>query len=208
VTAQARCHKFKTCSVIGAGRRVRRGRALFVPSYPGTGPRCRCGCPYLRGLVLLPLTLSASDSRGIRLAGPTMLDLPVESLTCKACDRQTVTRDLPPIGIDVAAVLEQLAAVGRTDRPALSLQDGSPTCTCGVQALTWSTVVTLTVHTVGSTMLGEVSSRHSAAARTGTLSCVECSRSWDVTRPDLPAQVREAISAFTAALSRGGVGVG
>ena len=33
----------------------------------------------------------------------------MESLTCKACGRHTVTRDLPPIGIDVVAVLEQLA---------------------------------------------------------------------------------------------------
>jgi hypothetical protein len=150
------------------------------------------------------VVLTASRGHGIGLAGPTVRDLPVESLTCKACARRTVTRDLPPIGIDVAAVLEQLAAVGRTALPALSLRAGSPTCTCGVQALTWSTVVTLTVHAAGVTMLGEVSSRP-APTPTGTLSCAACSRSWDVTRPDLPAQVREAISAFTAALSHGHV---
>src|SRR3954454_12801712 len=87
----------------------RKSAALSGSSYPGTGPRCRCGCPYLRGLVLLPLVLIASGRGGVVLAGPTVRDLPVESLTCKACARQTVTRDLPPIGIDVAAVLQQLA---------------------------------------------------------------------------------------------------
>jgi hypothetical protein len=181
---------------------------LFAPSYGGTGPRCRCGCTYLRGIVLLPLALTGSDSRGIRLAGPTMRDLPVESLTCKACARQTVTRDLPPIQIDVAAVIEQLAAVGPTEPPPLGLRAGSPTCTCGEPALTWSSVVTLTVHVAGATMLGEVSSKHVAATPTGTLSCGACSRSWDATHLNLPLQIREAISAFTAALSRGDVRLG
>jgi hypothetical protein len=62
--------------------------------------------------VLLPLALTASHGGGIGLAGSTVRDLPVESLTCKACARRTATSDLPPIGIDVVAVLEQLAAVG------------------------------------------------------------------------------------------------
>ena len=178
---------------------------MFAPSYGGTGPRCRCGCPYLRGLVLLPLVLTGSDSRGVGLAGSTARDVRVESLTCKACARETVTRDLPPIDIDVAGVLEQLAAVGRTVLPLVGLRAGSPTCTCGERALIWSSVVTLTVHVAGATMLGEVSSRHLAATPTGTLSCGVCARSWDATRPNLPLQIREAISAFTAALSRGDV---
>src|SRR5207247_1313485 len=101
---------------------------------------------------------------------------------------------LPPVGIDVSAVLEQLAAAGRTDGSAFRPQVASLTCTCGVPALTWSSVVRLTVHTVGATMLGEVASTHSAAAPTGTLSCAACSRSWDVARLDLPAQIREALS--------------
>jgi hypothetical protein len=181
---------------------------LVAPSDPGAGPRCRCGCPYLRGLVLLPVVLTASDSRGVRLAGPPMLDLPVESLACKACDRQIVTRDLPTIGIDVAAVLEQLAEVGRSGGPVLASQGASPICVCGVPALTWSTVVPLTVHTAGATMLGEVSTTHSSAPQTATLLCAACSGSWDVTRLDLPAHIREAFSAFTAALADGDVGVG
>jgi hypothetical protein len=149
----------------------RKSAALSAPSYPGTGPRCRCGCPYLRGLVLLPLVLTASESRGIGLAGPTVRDLPVESVTCKACGRYTVTRDLPPIGIDVAAVLEQLAAAGQTARPSLDARATSPVCTCGSHTLTWSTVVALTVHTAGTRMLGEVSPRSPAGTPRGTLRC-------------------------------------
>lgn len=187
----------------------REGERLLVPTYPGTGPRCRCGCPYLRGLVLLPLVLSSSDSGGIQLAGPPMSDRPVDSLTCKACDRQVVTRDLPPIGIDLAAVLQQLAAAGRPDGPALELDTAAPTCTCGAQALTWSTLITLTVHMAGATMLGEVSSRDWPATPTGTLSCAACSRSWEVvTAAGMAEQVREALSRFDAALSRGAVELG
>jgi hypothetical protein len=182
---------------------------LLVPTYAGAGPRCRCGCPYLRGLVLLPLVLTSSHSGGIHLVGPPLLDRPVESLTCKACDRQIVTRDLPPIGIDIAAVLQQLAEIGRTDGPALDLEDAMPTCTCGVQALTWSTVITLTVHTAGATMHGEVSSRDWPATPTGTLSCAACSRSWKVGTPSgMQEQIREALSGFAAALSCGEVGLG
>jgi len=151
--------------------------------------------------------LTASDSRGVRLAGPTARDVPVESLACKACDRQTVTRDLPPIGIDVAAVLEKLAEVGGSDGPALEPHD-APTCTCGASALTWSTVVPLTVHAAGAVMIGEVSTRHSSAAPSGILSCAACSGSWDVTRSDLPTRIGQAVSGFAAALSRGEVGVG
>ncbi|WP_457111540.1 hypothetical protein [Marmoricola sp. URHA0025 HA25] len=131
-----------------------------------------------------------------------MRDLPVESLTCKACARQTVTRDLPPIGIDVAAVLQQLAG-GRAIAPPPGERGGSPTCTCGEQALTWSSVVGLSVHVAGATMRGEVSSRQ--AVPTGTLSCGACSRSWDGTRADLPPVIREALSTFTGALARGAV---
>ena len=180
---------------------------MVAPSDPGAGPRCRCGCPYLRGLVLLPVEVTASDGSGVRLVGPAMRDLPVESLTCKACDRQTVTRDLPPIGIDVATVLEQVAEGGRFDGPALESHD-APTCTCGVPALTWSTVVVLTIHTAGTTMIGEVTTTHSWADPTGTMSCSACSGSWDVTRLDVPTRISKAFSAFAGALSRGDVGVG
>lgn len=179
-----------------------------APPYPGTGPLCRCGCPYLRGLVLLPLVLTASDGRGIRLAGSPVRDLPVESLTCKACARQTGTSDLPPIGIDVVAVLDELAALGRAAPPSLLVSTLSPACRCGALTLAWSTVVVLTVHTAGGTMLGEVSSTNSAVRPTGTLTCAACSRSWDVTRADLPTQVREATTAFSAALFGGDVRAG
>jgi hypothetical protein len=154
--------------------------------------------------VLLPLVLTASGSGGIGLAGSTVRELPVESLTCKACGRHTVTRDLPPIGIDVVAVLEQLAAA-ETARPSPGVGAISPMCACGSPILTLSTVVALTVHTAGATMLGEVSPGNSAATPGGTLTCGACSRSWDVTRSDLSAHVREAVSAFIAALSRGDV---
>jgi hypothetical protein len=149
--------------------------------------------------------LTASASRGIGLAGPTVRDLPVESVTCKACGRHTVTRDLPPIGIDMGAVLEQLAAAGRTARPSLDARATSPVCTCGSHTLTWTTVVALTVHTAGTTMLGEVSPRSPADTPSGTLRCGACPRSWDVTCLDLPAQVQAASIAFTAALIRGDV---
>ena len=180
---------------------------MAASSYPDAGPRCRCGCPYLRGLVLLPVVLTASGSSGVRLVGPATLDLPVESLVCKACDGRTVTRDLPPIGIDVAAVLEQLAEVGRSDVAAREPQDAWPTCACGVPALTWSTVVPVAVHTAGPTMIGEVATTRRSAAPTGILSCAACSRSWDATRPDLPTRVLNAFRAFDASLSRGEVGV-
>jgi hypothetical protein len=147
----------------------------------------------------------ASRNSGVVLAGPAERNLPVESLTCKACARQTVTRDLPPIGIDVAAVLEQLAAAGRAVVRPLGERGGSATCPCGEQALTWSTVVTITVHVAGATIRGEVSSRQVAAAATGTLSCGACARSWDGTSPHLPTQIREALGAFTGALARGDV---
>ncbi len=175
---------------------------MTASSYPGTGPRCHCGSPYLRGLVLLPLVLTTSGG-GIALTGPTVRELPVESLTCKACGRHTVTRDLPPIGIDVAAVLEQLAAVASAC-PSLGVQALSPMCTCGSQTLTWSTVVALTVHTAGATMLGEVSPE-GADTPAGTLTCGVCSRSWDHTLVDPPAQVQAAADAFNAALTRGEV---
>jgi hypothetical protein len=178
---------------------------LSASSSPGTGPRCHCGSPYLRGVVLLPLVLSASETGGIVLAGSTMRDRPVESLTCKACGRRTVTRDLPPIGIDVAAVLEQLAAAGRTAPPTL---DASPTCTCGSNALTWTTVVALTVHTAGATMLGEVTAEGSAGPPGGNMTCGACARSWDVSDTDLPARVREAATAFAEAVARGDVSSG
>lgn len=180
---------------------------MAASSYPDAGPRCRCGCPYLRGLLLLPVVLTASESRGVRLVGPVMLDLPVESLVCKACDGRTVTRDLPPIGIDVAAVLEQLAEVGRSDVAAREPRDASPTCTCGVPALTWSTVVPIAVHTAGTTMVGEVATTRPSAAPTGILSCAACSGSWDAARPNLPARVLDALRAFDAALSGGEVWV-
>jgi hypothetical protein len=151
--------------------------------------------------------VTVSDGSGVRLTGPATRDLPVESLVCKACDRQTVTRDLPPIGIDVAAVLEQLAEVGESAGPEPESHD-PPTCACGVSALTWSTVVPLTVHTAGATMIGEVSTTHSSAAPSGILSCPACSGSWDVTRPGMPTRILKAFSAFTAAVSRGEVGVG
>jgi hypothetical protein len=175
---------------------------LSAPSSPGTGPRCRCGCPYLRGLVLLPLVLTASDD-GIGLAGSTVRDLPVESLTCKACGTNTFTRDLPPIGIDVAAVLEQLRAT--TTRAPLHVPPAAPTCRCGSEALTWSSVVELTVHTAGETMLGEVTTEASMGAPSGTLTCGACSGSWNSSRPDLPRQAQDAITAFISALSRGDV---
>jgi hypothetical protein len=155
--------------------------------------------------VLLPLALTASHGRGIGLAGSTVRDLPVESLTCEACARRTATSDLPPIGIDVVAVLEQLAAVGGSALPSPGVRSLRPTCTCGSKTLTWSTVVALTVHTAGATMLGEVSSPHPGATPTGTLTCGECSGSWDVADPDQPAQIREATTAFCAALHRGDV---
>jgi len=69
---------------------------VFVPAEPPMGPRCRCGCPYLRGLVLLDLVLTASPGPGIRLVGPAVRDVAVESLTCEACARETLTGDLPP----------------------------------------------------------------------------------------------------------------
>jgi hypothetical protein len=153
---------------------------------------------------MLPLALTASHGRGIGLAGTDVRDLPVESLTCKACARRTVTSDLPPIGIDVVAVLEQLAAVGRTALPSSGVQPLPPTCTCGSQTLTWSTVVALTVHTAGATMVGEVSAR-SFAVPTGTLRCGSCSGSWDVARADQPAQIRKATTAFCVTVSRGDV---
>lgn len=181
---------------------------MAAPSYSDAGPRCRCGCPYLRGLVLLPVVLTGSESRGVLLVGPPMVDLPVESLVCKACDARTVTRDLPPIGIDVAAVLGQLAEVGRSDVAAPEPHDASPTCACRAQALTWSTVVPLAVHTAGTTMIGEVATTRPSAPPSGALSCAACSGSWDATRADLPAPILDAFRAFDAALSRGEVGVG
>ncbi|RNM11495.1 hypothetical protein EFL26_22565 [Nocardioides pocheonensis] len=153
------------------------------------------------------MVLTVSESRGVRLVGPPILDLPVESLVCKACDGRTVTRDLPPIGIDVAAVLEQLAGVGRSDVAAPGTHDAAPTCACGAPDLTWSTVVPLTVHTAGTTMTGEVPTTPSSASPTGILSCAACSGSWDATHPDLPARILNAFSAFDAALSRGEVGI-
>ena len=89
--------------------------------------------------------------------------------------------------------------------PPLGERDGSATCTCGEQALSWSTLVTITVHVAGATMRGEVSSRQVAAVPTGTLSCGACARSWDGTSPHLPPQIREALSTFTGALARGDV---
>jgi len=179
---------------------------VFVPAEPPMGPRCRCGCPYLRGLVLLDLVLTASPGRGIRLVGPAVRDVAVESLTCEACTRETLTGDLPPIGVDVAAVLEQLAEGGPVDAPAVSRQPLAPTCLCGARALTWSWVLTITVHAAGASMLGEVVSRPSMGVRDGNLSCGACSRSWDLEVPGLPARVREAIGVFGAALSCGEVG--
>lgn len=178
---------------------------MFAPSYSGTGPRCPCGCPYLRGLVLLPLVLTTSPGGGIGIAGTAVRDLPVESLTCKACLRRTITRDLPPIGVDVTAVLEQLAD-GRITSATVRPRVESLNCLCGAQRLTWSSVITITVHMAGETMLGEVSSGPPGAAPTGTLSCPECSRSWESGRSDLPAQIQDAFLAFTGELSVGEVG--
>jgi hypothetical protein len=98
-------------------------------------------------------------------------------------------------------------ARSRAARPSLGIRDIPPTCTCGSQTLTWSTVVVLTVHTAGATMLGEVFSRSLAGGPTGTLTCGGCSRSWDLSRADLPARVQEATRAFGAALNRGDVGL-
>jgi hypothetical protein len=180
---------------------------VFVPAEPPMGPRCRCGCPYLRGLVLLDLVLTASPGRGIRLVGRAVRDVAVESLTCEACARETLTSDLPPIGVDVAAVLEQLADAEYAVRPLIGRRSVAPACLCGAQALTWSSIVAITVHAAGASMLGEVSSSRPVGARTGTLSCGACCRSWDVELPDLPAQVSEAIGAFSSALSCGEVGL-
>ena len=178
---------------------------MSASSYPGTGPRCRCGCEYLYGLVLLPLVLT-TYAGGVDLAGSTVRELPVESLTCKACGRHTITRDLPPIGIDVAAVLEKLAAE-EAGRPSVRAGATLPRCTCGSEDLSWSAVVALTVHTAGSTMLGEVS-RSMAATPAGTLACGACRRAWDGIREDLPGQVQAAVDTFRAALTRGEVRIG
>jgi hypothetical protein len=140
--------------------------------------------------------LTASDA-AIHLVGPAVRDLPVESLTCEACGTETVTRDLPPVGIDVAAVLEELAVA-----PTGSLPQAVPACECGARTLSLSTVLTLAVHTAGATMVGEVSPGRVLAAA-GSLSCARCSRSWEAADPDLPPQVRAAIAAFTAALAIG-----
>ena len=169
---------------------------MFAPSYRGPGPRCGCGCPYLRGVVRVSLVLAASGVT-VRLVGPTVRDLPVESLTCEACGTETVTRDLPPVGIDVAAVLEELASGATRSGP-----QRVPACVCGADALVFSTVLALVVHAAGTTMVGEVPT---APVRTaaGTLSCAGCSRSWDAADADLPSQVRLAHDAFGAALSKG-----
>lgn len=141
----------------------------------------------------MPLVLTASDT-AIHVVGPALRDLPVESLTCEACRTETVTRDLPPVGIDVAAVLEELAA-----RPTRSLPRAVPACVCGALTLTLATVLTVVVHAAGTTMVGEVAP--GAVATAGTLSCAGCARSWEAADPDLPLQVRAAFGAFAAALS-------
>src|SRR5699024_2618841 len=115
---------------------------------------------------------------------------PVESLTCEACGTETVTRDLPPVGIDVAAALEELAA----GQPP-SLSPGAPTCACGARVLSLTIVLLLVVHTAGASMTGEVSPAR--AWTTGTLSCAGCSGCWTVADPGLPPEIGAAIAAFT-----------
>jgi hypothetical protein len=144
----------------------------------------------------VPLALTASGA-AVHLVGPALRDLPVESLTCEACGTETVTRDLPPVSIDVAAVFEELAAGATRSLPRTAIA-----CVCRARALTLSTVLTLVVHTAGATMVGEVSPGHVRAVA-GTLSCAGCSRSWDAADQDLPRQIRVAIATFTAALSSG-----
>lgn len=144
----------------------------------------------------MPLVLTTSAA-AICVVGPALRDLPVESLTCEACGTETVTRDLPPVGIDVAALLEELASAPRG-----SIPQAVPACVCGARALTFSAVLTLVVHAAGATMVAEVSPGPvPTAAR--TLSCADCSRSWDAADADPPTQVRAAIATFTAALSSG-----
>jgi len=142
----------------------------------------------------VPLVLTTSHA-AFHLRGPTLRELPVESLECEACGTETVTRDLPPVGIDVAAVLDELAAGASP-----SLLRAAPPCACGARALTMSTVLTLVVHAAGATMVGEVSSGPIATA---TLSCARCSRSWDSVATHLPPRIRGAFATFTAALSSG-----
>lgn len=146
----------------------------------------------------MPLALTTSAT-AIQLIGPSLRDLPVESLTCEACGETTVTRDLPPVGIHVGAVLEKLAAASTG-----SLPGTEPTCACGAQTLTLTAVVTLVVHAAGATMVGETSTQPIIEGAT-TLSCAGCSGSWQATDPDLPPHVVAAISEFTAALSSGDV---
>lgn len=144
----------------------------------------------------MPLALTASDG-AVHLVGPALRDLPVESLTCEACGTETVTRDLPPVGIDVAAVLDELATGATRTHPRTA-----PVCVCGALALTLSTVLTLVVHTAGATMVGEVYSGP-VCEGAGTLSCADCSRSWAAADHGHPPQVQAAIATFTAALSSG-----
>jgi hypothetical protein len=144
--------------------------------------------------VLVPLALTTADG-AVHLVGPALRDLPVESLTCEACGTETVTRDLPPVGIDVAAVLDELATGATRTHPGTA-----PVCVCGARALTLSAVLTLVVHTAGATMVGEVSS---GPVCEGTLSCAGCSRSWAAADHGHPPQVQAAIATFNAALSSG-----